>query len=241
MIIQSHCTFVCSCWRSLTLIERSTFAPCSNSTLTVAVEPDIHASIRGVRSACVQYQVHNYSSWEHMYTPRAHTSSLTLFATQRLPTYILYRVEKDMWPAIGKRTVQDFFGDSALLVWIISATSPEFNGASLKEKYYSEAELWQLICTRVAHYCRQTFFEEMGVFILLSVLSVYASRKAVYGLNCMMSLIGFPATNFLDQLVPAASQVLSTEFFYVECAEIKFFLCGHKLPYLLSNYSNGQK
>lgn len=81
----------------------------------------------------------------------------------------------------GKRDHSGFFVESAFLVWIVSATSPEFNGASLKEKYYSEAELWLFICTRVAHR-RQIFFGETGVFIPLPVLSVYVSRKAVYGL-----------------------------------------------------------
>ena len=41
----------------------------------------------------------------------------------------------------GKRDHSGFFVESAFLVWIVSVTSPEFNGASLKEKYYSEAEL----------------------------------------------------------------------------------------------------
>ena len=40
-----------------------------------------------------------------------------------------------------KGTVQDFCVDSVFLVWILSSISVEFNGASLKEKFYSEAEL----------------------------------------------------------------------------------------------------
>ena len=40
-----------------------------------------------------------------------------------------------------KRDRSGFFADSAFLVWIISSTSIESNGAGLKEKFYSEAEL----------------------------------------------------------------------------------------------------
>ena len=50
MIIQS----VCAYWRSLTLAQRSTLAPCSSSTLAMAAKPNVHASIRGVPSVWVK-------------------------------------------------------------------------------------------------------------------------------------------------------------------------------------------
>ena len=40
-----------------------------------------------------------------------------------------------------KRDRSGFFVDLAFWVWIVSSMSIEFNGTSLKEKYYSEAEL----------------------------------------------------------------------------------------------------
>ena len=40
-----------------------------------------------------------------------------------------------------KRDRSGFFVDSAFLVWIVSSTSVEFNGSSLREKFCSEAEL----------------------------------------------------------------------------------------------------
>ena len=40
-----------------------------------------------------------------------------------------------------KRDRSGFFADYAFLVWIVSSISIEFNGASLKEKFCSEAEL----------------------------------------------------------------------------------------------------
>ena len=40
-----------------------------------------------------------------------------------------------------KRDRSGFFVDSAFLVWIVSSMRIEFNGASLTEKFYSEAEL----------------------------------------------------------------------------------------------------
>ena len=40
-----------------------------------------------------------------------------------------------------KRDRLGFFVNSAFLVWIVSSMSTESNGASLKEKFYSEAEL----------------------------------------------------------------------------------------------------
>ena len=40
-----------------------------------------------------------------------------------------------------KGTVSDLFVNLAFLVWIVSSMSTESNGASVKEKFYSEAEL----------------------------------------------------------------------------------------------------
>ena len=57
------------------------------------------------------------------------------------------RYEK--WDHLG------FFVNSAFLVWIVNSMSTKSNGASLKEKFYSEAELQEFFCTRVAR-CHET-------------------------------------------------------------------------------------
>ena len=63
-----------------------------------------------------------------------------------------------------KRDRSGFFVDSAFLVWVVSTTSVESNGASLKEKFTQKPSYKSFLCTRDAR-CHETIFGETGIFI----------------------------------------------------------------------------